>query len=57
MGQSVLTYQFVAGLVDPKLVGAAGTFDELLAKVHLKKPVSKELDPIGKRVANSIEIG
>lgn len=34
MGQSVLTYQFVAGLVDPiksKLGGTGGTFEELLA--------------------------
>ena len=37
LGQSVLTYQFVAGLIDPikaKLVRSAGTFDELLSKAR-----------------------
>ena len=46
MGQSVLTYQFVAGLIDPikaKLVGTAGTFDELLAKARFEEACIKEV--------------
>lgn len=46
MGQSVLTYQFVAGLVYPiksKFVGTAGTFDELFAKARLEVSRIKEV--------------
>lgn len=48
MGQSVLTYQFVAGLVDPiksKLVGTGGTFEELLAKARFEEARLKEVGP------------
>lgn len=44
--QSVLTYQFVAGLIDPikaKIVGAVGTFDELLAKARFEEARIKEI--------------
>ena len=40
MGQSVLSYQFVAGLIDPikaKLVGAVGMIDEVLYHVEPDK--------------------
>ena len=40
MGQSVLAYQFVAGLtgdLKAKLVGCEGTFDELLVKARFEE--------------------
>lgn len=45
MGESVLAYQFVAGLVDPlkaRLVGVTGTFDELLSKARFEEARVKE---------------
>lgn len=45
MGENVLAYQFVAGLIDPlkaKLVGTKGTFDELLTKARFEEARMKE---------------
>ena len=46
MGHSVLTYQFVAGLVDRlkmKLVGSEGSFEELLARARFEQAKGREL--------------
>ena len=46
MGHSVLTYQFVAGLVDQlkmKLVGSEGSFEELLARAWFEEAKGREL--------------
>lgn len=40
MGKSVLSYQFIAGLVDSlkaKMVGQTGIFEELLAQACFEK--------------------
>lgn len=45
MGENVLAYQFVAGLIEPlklKLVGIKGTFDELLTKARFEEARLKE---------------
>ena len=51
MGQSVLAYQFIAGLIIPlksKLVGNSGTFDELLAKARFEEArIKSEQEPGG----------
>ena len=47
MGQSVLTYQFVAGLVDglkSKLVGREGTFEQLLAVARFEEARIRDID-------------
>ena len=46
MGENVLAYQFVAGLIEPlksKLVGVKGTFDELLTKARFKEARLNEI--------------
>ena len=45
MGENVLVYQFVAGLIDAlkaKLVGTKGTFDELLTRARFEEARMKE---------------
>ena len=40
MGENVLAYQFIAGLIDPlkaKLIGTKGTFEELLTKARFEE--------------------
>ena len=47
MGQSVLTYQFVAGLVGglkSKLVGREGTFEQLLAAARFEEARIRDID-------------
>ena len=51
MGQSVLAYQFVAGLVDnlkAKLVGCGGSFEELLAKARFEEARLRDVIHVGK---------
>ena len=51
MGQSVLAYQFVAGLVDnlkAKLVGCVGSFEELLAKARFEEARLRDVIHVGK---------
>ena len=54
MGKSVLSNQFVSGLVDPlkaKMLGRSGTFEELIAKARLDFPPSRKEDKLCKLLA------
>ena len=52
IGENVLAYQFVAGLIDPlkaKLVGTKGTFEELLTKARFEEARRKEREKSSSR--------